>query len=510
MSDAPHGSRAVALHVRSLWSRVPPPLRLPLAVFLSCQACYLLWWAAFYPGMIDYDAITYTWQVTTDHWMSNHSVLYNSLLWLSLNTTGGFAALTLCQTVAMSAVLAYTCTSLRTLGVRGRWSAPAALVCALTPSLAPFTVYVAKDVPFTICAVLVFAVTVRRVGRRLRGTWNGRLPRSELALLCAGFLGVSLFRNNGFPVAVIAALCLLVVLPGARRVIAALVIVTTTVTLALMFVVYGAVGIQKPPKALVYNLHYADLSVTYAQRPELFTKGDLRVMAKAAPLSDWRTTGTSCFASDPLYRKVKSRVTDQLNDSLVQLWWRTLRKAPQNVLGARLCRGHIAWAVFPGPRDQGGMTYNELNRVDPSFYKWHPEMKSSPYNKAAKPRPLSATLHRVGAFAYAAAHVHQLEWLLWRGAIWAYATYVLVTRFARSRRCRPLFALAGVTFGTQLTVLVATPSPCFRYMAPPMFIGVLCLSLIPALRGGAGAVIPSPAARATPATTPPEHVEYAP
>jgi hypothetical protein len=48
-----------------------------------------------------------------------------------------------------------------------------------------------------------------------------------------------------------------------------------------------------------------------------------------------------------------------------------------------------------------------------------------------------------------------------------------------------LLALAGVTLGVQLTVLAANPAPCFRYMAAPMFIGVLCLSLIPALRASA-------------------------
>ncbi|MET7926839.1 hypothetical protein ABZT43_23085 [Streptomyces sp. NPDC005349] len=86
-----------------------------------------------------------------------------------------------------------------------------------------------------------------------------------------------------------------------------------------------------------------------------------------------------------------------------------------------------------------------------------------------------------------------------------------VTRFTRARGCRALFALAGVTFGTQFTVFVATPSPCFRYMAAPMFIGVLCPSLIPALRGAARPVVPPPASRATPSTTSdtsPKNVEY--
>ncbi|MFZ3598849.1 hypothetical protein [Streptomyces sp. BH104] len=491
--------------VRALWERVPQHLRLPLAVYLTCQAIYLLWWAAFHPGMIDYDALAYTWQVTTGHWISNHSVLYNSLLWLSLKSTGGHAALTLCQTVAMSAVLAYTCASLRTVGVRGRWSAPAALACALVPSLAAFTVYVGKDVPFTICAVLVFAVTARLTGRRLNGGWQGRLHRSEILLLCVGFLGIGLFRNNGFPVAVIAALCLIAALPGARRVLAVLITATTAAVLALMFSGYAALGVEKPPKTLVYNLHYADLSVTYAKAPELFTKDDLALMSRAAPLSAWRENGASCFASDPMYRSLNRQATDRLTEPLVQLWWRTLRKAPQDVLGARLCRGHIAWAVFPGPQDQGGRTYNQLDRVDPVFYKWYEEMRTSPYNEAAQPRPLSTTLGHAGTFAYEAAHTPQLEWILWRGAIWSYATYLLVTRFARSRRCRPLFALAGVTFGTQLTVLVATPSPCFRYMAPPIFIGLLCLSLIPALRGTAGPVIPPRTSGETAATTPPKN-----
>ncbi|MEV6103440.1 hypothetical protein AB0M28_01840 [Streptomyces sp. NPDC051940] len=514
MSDTPHSSRplaaAVTAKARALWSRVPPPLRLPLVVYLSCQACYLVWWMAFYPGMIDYDALAYTWQVTTDHWISNHSVLYNSLLWLSLNATGGFAALTLAQTVAMSAALAYACASLRVIGVRGRWSAPAALACAVAPPLAAFTVYVGKDVPFTICALLVFAVTARSTGRRLRGNWNGRMRRSELLLLCVGFLGIGLFRNNGFPVAVIAALCLLLALPGARIRIAALVSLTTAVTLTLMVVVYAAVGIQKPPKTLVYNLHYADLAVTYAQAPGLFTQDDLRLMAKAAPIEDWRTTGATCFASDPLYRKLNRTVTDGLTEPLVQLWWRTLRKAPQRVLSARLCRGHIAWAVFPGPQDQGGRTYNALDWVNPVFYKWYPEMRTSPYNRAAQPRPVSETLGKAGDFAYEASRVPQLEWLLWRGAVWAYATYLLVVRLSRSRRCRPLLALVGVTFGTQLTVLAATPSPCFRYMAAPIFVGVLCLSLIPAVRGGVGSVIPPRTPRARPAATAPKDVEYAP
>ncbi|MER5176818.1 hypothetical protein ABT009_00295 [Streptomyces sp. NPDC002896] len=510
------GPVAAVAKARALWSRVPPALRLPLVVFLACQACYLLWWAAFFPGLITKDSVVYVWQVTTDHWRSDHSVLYSSLVWLTLNTTGDLWALTLLQTIAMSAVLAYTCAGLRTLGVRGRWSAPAAVACAVTPPLGSFIVFVWKDVPFTICAVLVFAVAVRLLGRRMHGTWNGRLRRSELLLLCTGLLGVGLFRNNGFPVSVVAALALLLALPGARRLIAALAAATTALTMALMLVIYPAAGVEPAGKTFVYNLHYADLAVAYSRKPGLFTPEDLRLMAQVAPLSHWRGPGSNCYVSDLFYYNpaLNQAAAKRLTEPLVQLWWRTLRKAPEQIIGARLCRSHIAWAVFPGPPDQGARTwtYDTAIRADLwGFAVWNWGLpKDSPYLPVLKARPPSEALNHAATFGRAAFGVPQLEWLFWRGATWSYATYIVVALLTRARRCRPLLALAGVTLGVQLTVLAANPAPCFRYMTAPMFIGVLCLSLIPAVRATVGGVVPPRASRALPSTTSPKHVEQVP
>jgi hypothetical protein len=365
------------------------------------------------------------------------------------------------------------------------------VACAAAPPLGSFTVFVWKDVPFTVCAVLAFAVTVRLVGRRLRGNWNGRLQRSELLLLCAAFLGISLFRNNGFPVAVIAALSLVLTLPGARIRIAALVTATTTVTLLLMFVVYPAAGVERPGKALVHNLHYADLAVAYVQAPDLFTPDDVRLMAKVAPVSTWHAAGTNCYVSDVLYYNASMNRTaaGRLNEPLMRLWWRVLRTSPQQIFGARLCRAHIAWAVFPGPRDKSARTWTYGTSIPADVWGYR-GMQNSPYRPVLKARPLSQTLHHAAAFGRSAFHVPQLEWLFWRGATWCYATYALVALLTRARSCRPLLALAGVTLGVQLTVLAANPAPCFRYMAAPLFIGVLCLSLIPALAGHRGRSVP--------------------
>jgi hypothetical protein len=500
------------MKARALWAGVPPTLRLPLAVFLICEACHLLWWAAFYPGLMTFDSVIYTWQVTTDHWGSDHSVLYSSLVWLTLNATGDFAALTLLQTVAFSAVLGYACASLRTLGVRGRWSAPAAVACALAPPLGSFTVFVWKDVPFTICAVLVFAVAVRLLGRRSQGSWNGRLRRSELVLLCIGLLGVGLFRNNGLPVSLVAALALILALPRARRLIAALAAATTCVTLLLLLVVYPAVGIEQPSKSRIYGIHYADLAVVYAKAPRLFTADDLRLMSQVAPLSHWRGPGGNCYTSDPFWNTsvLNKKAAERLAEPMMQMWWRTFRKAPQQMLSARMCRGHIAWAVFPGPREQKGGTWISGTSIPPNLWGltvWKPEITDNPYRPMLTARPLSQPLNHAAKFSRAVFRVPQLEWLFWRGATWCYATYVLVAMFSRTQRCRPLLALAGVSLGMQLTVLAEIPAPCFRYMAAPMFIGVLLLALIPVSRGTVRPVVPPRASSEPPSVISLKHAE---
>src|SRR5690349_15239839 len=78
--------------------------------YLLTQGVLLFWWVAFYPGLASYDSVMYVWQVSTGNWTTQHSTVYNGLLWLSLRATGGYAPLTLAQTVALAAGLAYAVT----------------------------------------------------------------------------------------------------------------------------------------------------------------------------------------------------------------------------------------------------------------------------------------------------------------------------------------------------------------------------------------------------------------
>lgn len=472
-----------ASEARALIERIPPHRRLPLAAFVIPQVMLLLWWAAFYPGAMSYDSVAYVWHVTSDHWMSNHSVVYDSLVWLSLNTTGDLWALTLVQTVAMSATIAYTCVMLRDFGVRARYSLPAAAALVILPPTGSFVVFVWKDVPYTIGALLAFAATGRLVARRLRGRSQAR-DRAfyrEMGLLFLGCLCMGVFRTNGLLVMIFAAPVLLLTLPKVRRWVLAATIVPVVISTLLQTVVYPAVGIQTPTKDQVYAMQYADIAVAYQKVPQTFSRHDVSVMKKVAPLDHWTSTGT-CYAADPLMGKPFDRPeAARLNSQLLDIWTEIAKRTPEVLVGARLCRSHIAWAIWPGPKSEDGYTLISSPVTPKNLFgwaDWNKDIKHSKYRPVLKMRPLSTTLNTAALFAFRASKVQQLDWLLFRGAIWCYLSYAIALVLVRKRRQRGLWAMTAFTIGLQLCVLAANPAPLFRYMVAPMFIGFFFLPLL--------------------------------
>lgn len=501
--------------LRRAAGRIPEPWRLPLAVLAGTQAIWLFWWAAFYPGLLSFDSVMYTWEVTTGNWASDHSVLYDSFVWLTLHLPGKFALLTLLQTTAMSAVLGYACVALRGLGVPGRWSATAALATALVPSTATFVVFVWKDVPFTISAVLVFAAGARLIALRFAGRpreakaagWRSLRPgtaRFDLLMLTVGLLGLALFRNTDLGMVLVAGLALLVVLPGIRGKVAVVTAVAAVLPLAGQLWLFPAMGVKQPPANAVFGLNYSDVAYSYDQASYLFSPQDVQVLTAVAPLSTW-TAGGNCFNGDALSNSAAPfdrAAAERLNGKLLDLWTMVLKKRPDLIIGARICRAHIAWAPFSDPTQSGASTIIAPLDRSPDLWGWtapvaqsdtasgfiqpNGKMSDSPYLPALRSHPLSSTLHKLGVWSQTAIKAPQLDWILWRGATWSYLAYGALAVYALRRRRKAVFALAGGLIGLQLTLIAANPAELFRYDVAPLFIGPLCLGLLAASRAPLG------------------------
>ena len=403
------------------FAHIPPPWRLPLATYLVCQAILLFWWAAFYPGLLSFDTVTYVEHVTTGQWINNHSVLYDSMVWLSLHITGGLAALSFGQTAALSAALAYSVAAFRRIGVPGRWTAVAAVIVVALPPIASFSIYIWKDVPFAICSYLVVPTLAHLVSlhRNLASAHGDRRINRLAVALGLELFGICMFRLNGFLVAAAAGVVLIVLLPGMRVRLTAIVGAAIVLTFSLNLYIYPAVGIVKTPSWMALAPVYSDIAVAYKEAPTTFTTADRQLMAKVAPLAQWRTTA-NCYDTDftmqsPGFRDNSVAVSGQL----FTLWQRVLARSPQLVLGATICRGSIAWSVFQGPTVLAGATIKYRPPTFFGIYEWS-RVRHNPYRRALRNRPLSRTAYSVASSLWRGGVLPQLHWAPWRGGLWGF------------------------------------------------------------------------------------------
>ncbi|GAA3727228.1 hypothetical protein GCM10022225_05650 [Plantactinospora mayteni] len=524
------------------------PAGLGALTFGLTQAVLLFWWAARYPGLFSPDSLDHVWQATTGNWNTHHPVSYTGLVWLSIRLTGGIGALTLVQTTALAAGLAYAVTGLRRIGGPAWAWVTAAVVVVALPPVGIFTVCVWKDVPFVVCHVFLLGTVARllaarrlfAVGRlratgRMRATdrmftgrgpdatgartteatgaraaapgrgpesgwpsredlgaivrhaaparWAARLPAGNARRMPWGLLGVlvaeltlaCLFRQNGFVVVAIVTVLLAVLLRGVALRILLAGVVAATVALLTNWSLLPALGVRDSESIVAYEAFLADLAIGYAEQPADFPAADLALMTKVAPLVHWRQSADCYTVDSTVYHPDFDRqVAAEHHDELLSAWWRLVRRSPGTVLSARVCRGSIAWRPTPA----GGLRANPTAWALPIYLERDPRFQREEVLAVAYSRPLSERVSDVADVL--ASRVGQPEWLLWRGATWAYLAYLTVGLLAWRRRDRALLALATLSLGNQLSVLAVNNAQAARYMAAPFVLGVLLLPLLAA------------------------------
>ncbi|MEV4353173.1 hypothetical protein [Nonomuraea sp. NPDC049625] len=451
-----------------------------IPTFLIIQAVLACWWAAFYPGLFSRDSVLYLSHTVVGPWVSDHSVLYDALLSLSFTKTGDLGAVTFAQTTAMAAALTYLAQSLKALGAPRLPTTLVAMLMPLAPPVGAFSVTLWKDVPFTICAIAVAGVCARIAARRA-------VTVPTLVGLGLLFTTLGLFRANGFLVVGVAVLALLVIVTTMRVRLLLAGTLAAALPLVLTNLVFPQFGIMAPSKTYVYHTAFGDIAVAYRDHPELFTEQDKTLMATVAPLTRWWDGGT-CYTINPLIwrRDFSWPQADAHASELLGLWKRLLISEPRMIIDTRLCRGAIAWRPVQDEFAIGGMTYRFSLRPNADTYVGPNKVPDFPGRWVYSLRPQSWELNQVADPWLTGALAPQYDWVLWRGALWAYVSYLAGALGALALRNRYVLGVAAVVAGQQLTVLANISAQDFRYMASPIFVGVL---LVPLLLGGVGRLV---------------------
>jgi hypothetical protein len=451
-----------------------------LATFLIIQAVLGCWWAAFYPGLFSRDSVLYLSHTIAGPWISDHSVVYDTLMWLSFTKTGDLGSVSFAQTTAMAGALTFLAQSLKALGAPRLLTTGVAVLMPLAPPVGAFAVTLWKDVPFTICAIAIAGVCARMAARR-----TVTVP----ALIGLGLLItlLGLFRANGFLVVGVAVLALILIVTAKRVRLLLTGTLAAALPLLLSNLVFPQFGIAAPSKTYVYHTAFGDIAVAFRDRPDLFTAEDKALISTVAPLSRWWEGGT-CYTVNPLiWRQDFSwQQADAHATELLALWQRLLTTEPAMIVDTRLCRGSIAWRPVQDDLATGGMTYRFSRRPNADTYVGPAKVPDFPGRWVFSLRPLSMELNRVADPYLTGALAPEYDWVLWRGALWSYVSYLAVALGALALRNRYVLGVAAVVAGQQLTVLANISAQDFRYMAAPILIGAL---LVPLLLGSAGRLL---------------------
>lgn len=473
---------------------VPPSLRLPLLVFGWAQLVLLAWWAGQYPGLMSPDSTRYVIHVTSGPWTADHSVLYDSFVLASLKLVGNLALLTFLQTTVAAAIIAFGVSSMHRAGVRARWAVIPGLLMPCIPSVGAFVPMVWKDVPFTFAEALLAVTTLRLLTRRRARETDGEdgSPKWLLASMFAEFVGMVLFRNDGFVMLVAAAILLVIALKGLRIKVIALALAALALFGLCEKVIYPAGGIQPAASSLAYGTFYGDIAIAYSKAPSLFSPAERAVLAKVAPLHHWRHA-SDCYTSDPLFRRPFSlQEADKYRNDLASIWIHLLARAPVLMVESRLCRGTVGWDPFPPPSNKASL--GELPHVVPA------DLYGAPVPAAVvphlQPRPLIPVLGRVTQKLRSVSDSSMvMQVLFFRGASWCYLLYLALALMAWRLRRWDLLAIGAVSLANQLSVIADNPAQLYRYMVGPIFMGALLWPLFAARRQPH-----SPAAELSPTT----------
>jgi hypothetical protein len=445
-----------------------PGRREGLITYGAAQLVLLFWWVACYPGLFSTDSLDYIWQSTTGNWNTHHPVPYTAMVWLSLQLTGGVAALTLLQTIAMAVALAYAARWLSRIGLPWWLTGAAAVLVVALPPVGTFVVCVWKDVPYVIAHVLLLGTLARLVVTRT-------LPRSQVVLLGAELAAICLFRQNGFLVALIAAGAAAFLLRASWRRVAVAGGAAIALAFATNLALLPALGVRDGLSGVAMESFWGDLAIAYQKDPGSFPPEDLAAMSTVASLTFWRTSADCGIVDTTVWDPAFNRSAAVAHQSeLLRAWFGVLRRSPGTIVGARVCRGAIAWNPLP----TGGLRRNPWPWSAATYLQRDTTLIGNPNRAAVTSDPLS---HRANQVATRLIHVSNQAWLeslLWRGATFAYVAYAVVGYAAWRRRDRTLLVLASLTLANQVSVFFFNNLQAARYMAAPYVLGVLLLPLL--------------------------------
>lgn len=433
-----------------------------LVIFL----CWVPVWAAFFPGLANYDIESHLMQCQANAYTTLHPLLYTLLVkvcMLAGNGTAMVAVLAGLQMLLLSFAAAHALGTARKLGARAWLCLTGLLFCALLPTFPLLAISTTKDVPYSSFAVLTFSYLLRLTHER--AAFFRRPINVGGLLLCALLMG--LLRYNGVVSLAILGVALVIFLRGCRVRAGALIAAILALTLAGTQALNAAFDVKKsfvPERDMAslpsQQLVRAALETTdETEKERVLSYYDERALQRYVPqLADYTKT----------YLDVSQG--RGWRDYLL-FWAQTGLRHPRAYIEAFLQLNRGLWFpddrsyanIYPADIPLFGYLTNNQNTYDwypIQTYHWLPRMKAW-YNRVTTENTFLKLPLVSGLFSTA-----------WH--CWAALLLFLLACYRRDRSG----ALAALWPLSAVVVLTAAPAVLARYLLPVFLINPALLAFV--------------------------------
>lgn len=406
-----------------------------LALALPMIIVWVVVLLAFWPGMMSADSLNQWGQMLTGQYIDHHPAFHTFTIWLLTRIALTPAVVALAQIIALALVTGLLLACIESLGVPSFLIWITSLLFALSPVNATMVNTLWKDIPYSTAMLAVTYLILRMVaskGRWLEGK-GGWLVLGITAALAI------LFRHNGLPVVVGTFVLLLIFFRRQWKPLAGALAVCLGLYYGITGPIYNLVGVERSTDLLDATTSLYKIAANAddgSQADEL--------LATMNPLStDWE-----CWISTSVDEAYQAEVDQP--DALLTKVGNLLEHTPSLLAFDYRCNRSLVWVIW----DPNGEVRNPSHAeywIDANDYGIIPDSKI-PWLQTTLTNLVSTT-----------AHDPNINWLVWRPAIYLYLFLGAILIAALRRKNARILLIAVPVLLQSISMTLIPTAPNFRY-----------------------------------------------
>ncbi len=439
-------------------------LALKLSLYIIPFACGLIYWLAFFPGIMSFDSV-YQWdQLATFKITNMHPAINTILMWMLTRIWYSPAIISLFQVIFASLVIGYGLNSILKVSRLPAYIFIAlAIIISANPIVGLMDVTLWKDVLYGFLVLLLSIFMFNIVSSD--GEWV--LKTRNFILLGCTVAGVWLVRFNGYPIAVASLITILIIYKKYYKHLVYSSLIALTIILFVGGPLYTWFKVNKEIY-FSYGLAFIHPVVAYVNSQTdltYLTVYEQQYLNQIYPLN--KPWPYSCYDATVFYYK-NANLLPVIRDPLtmVKIFTKSTAKDPKIMLNHYLCLSSFVWQP-----NQPRNVYLETVLLDNYNVDQTPAWMA--YKDVVTQHSLLPDVRGFIKHIVEAESRRDIYRILWRPALYMYMFLASLAFFvARTRRMK--WIILSVPLITQsVVIMISAPLQALRYQYPIYLISML-------------------------------------